>query len=179
MRTNAITACRKLNFLALTLAVVSLASCSSPESDGDEPRVDTEARFAIHHVGMGVDSIEESLVWYKEKLGFEFEREFRLEYMKSTVVFIRRDNFRLELFAFDDGRDVPKYRSDPAEDLRHGGISHVAFQVRDVRAFAAVLEAQGVKFTIPVTEFVAGNPVAFISDPSGNNIELYQSPRNE
>ena len=175
----AIAAWRNSSFLALALAVVSLVSCSSPESDEDEPRADTEVRFAIHHVGMGVDSIEESLAWYKEKLGFEFERKFRLEYMKSTVVFIRRDNFRLELFAFDDGRDVPEYRSDPAEDLRHGGISHVAFQVGDVRAFAATLEAQGVHFTIPVTEFVAGNPVAFISDPSGNNIELYQGPRDE
>lgn len=158
------------------LVFVITSACTRSALEGAEPSETVDDHFSVHHVGMGVDSIEESLTWYQENLGFQFERSFRLEYIKSTVVFIRRDDFRLELFAFDDGRSVPDYRSDPAEDLRHGGISHVAFQVNDVREFAAKLEARGVRFTIPVTEFVAGNPVAFISDPSGNIIELYQAP---
>ena len=170
----------KKTLITVFLVTWLMTGCSESTDSGLTTIPDVPADyFAAHHVGMGVDSIEESTAWYKETLGFEFDKKFRLEYIKCDVVFLRRENFRLELFEFDEGRDVPDYRSDPASDLQHGGISHVAFKVGDVRVLAQRLEELDVVFTIPVTEFVEGNPVAFISDPSGNIIELYQAPGDQ
>ena len=70
------------------LVFVITSACTRSALEGAEPSETVDDHFSVHHVGMGVDSIEESLTWYQENLGFQFERSFRLEYIKSTVVFI-------------------------------------------------------------------------------------------
>jgi catechol 2,3-dioxygenase-like lactoylglutathione lyase family enzyme len=53
-------------------------------------------------------------------------------------------------------------------------LDHIGFEVKDLKAFAARLEAEGIKLDVPYREGKAkiGVDLAFITDPNGTYIEL-------
>jgi catechol 2,3-dioxygenase-like lactoylglutathione lyase family enzyme len=53
-------------------------------------------------------------------------------------------------------------------------MDHIGFEVKDLTAFAAKLQADGVKLDMPVTDMTSKNglKIAFITDPNGAYIEL-------
>ncbi len=54
-------------------------------------------------------------------------------------------------------------------------LDHIGFEIKDLDAFSKKLDAQGIKFEIPVRDVPAiGLKIAFISDPVGTRIELTQ-----
>jgi catechol 2,3-dioxygenase-like lactoylglutathione lyase family enzyme len=54
-------------------------------------------------------------------------------------------------------------------------LDHIGFEIKDLDAFAKKLDAQGIKFEVPVRDVPAiGLKIAFISDPVGTRIELTQ-----
>jgi len=53
-------------------------------------------------------------------------------------------------------------------------VLHVAFPVPDVAAAVADLERQGVTVSRPVTEGVTVKRLAFVKDPNGFSVELYE-----
>ncbi len=131
----------------------------------------------IHHVAIAVPDLNATVEWYREMLGFVPDRSFRVESERVSLRWVRRGDFVVEIFQFDEPRPVPSTRSDVIGDLRSGGLSHFAFAVRDVAELVADLERRGVRIVVPVTEFQPGLPVAFIADNAGNLIELVQEDR--
>jgi methylmalonyl-CoA/ethylmalonyl-CoA epimerase len=131
----------------------------------------------IHHVAIAVPDLNATVEWYREMLGFVPDRSFRVESERVSLRWVRRGDFVVEIFQFDEPRPVPSTRSDVIGDLRSGGLSHFAFAVRDVAGLVADLERRGVRIVVPVTEFQPGLPVAFIADNAGNLIELVQEDR--
>ena len=55
-------------------------------------------------------------------------------------------------------------------------LDHIGFDVVDLKAFIAKLEAAGIKLDRPYTENAPGAALAFITDPWGTYIELNQRP---
>jgi len=55
-------------------------------------------------------------------------------------------------------------------------LDHIGFDVIDLKAFIAKLEANGIKLDRPYTEQGPGAALAFITDPWGTYIELNQRP---
>lgn len=53
-------------------------------------------------------------------------------------------------------------------------LDHIGFEVKDLKAFAAKLEAEGVKLDVPYREMKSkiGVDLAFLTDPNGTYIEL-------
>ena len=52
-------------------------------------------------------------------------------------------------------------------------IDHIGFEIKDLKAFCAKLEARGIKFDVPYREVPAiGLKIAYITDPWGTYIEL-------
>ena len=55
-------------------------------------------------------------------------------------------------------------------------LDHIGFDVLDLKAFIAKLEADGIKLDRPYTQSGPGAALAFITDPWGTYIELNQRP---
>lgn len=129
--------------------------------------------FHIDHVGISVANLEESVAWYVDKLGFELARPLnRNPDSPMTIALLRHGDFNIELFEIDGAASLPEYRRDPSADLRVHGLAHFAFQVDDVRAAQAELEAKGVKIVMPLTENRTN--FFFVNDNSGNSFEFIQ-----
>lgn len=133
----------------------------------------------LDHVAIGVPDLKATVAWYCEVLGFAPDRKFRLENLHLSAQIVRRGDFRVEIFQFDEPHPVPASRSDVIGDLRTGGLSHIAFAVPNVAEFVADVQRRGARVIVPVSEYVPGAPVAFIADNAGNLIEVISaaSPR--
>lgn len=62
----------------------------------------------------------------------------------------------------------------PVAATKGRSLDHIGFEVKDLKAFTAKLEAQGIKLDRPYTEMKAkiGVDLAFLTDPNGTYIEL-------
>lgn len=127
----------------------------------------------IDHVGISVDNLEESVAWYVDKLGFELVSPVnRNPDSAMNIARIRRAGFNIELFEIQGAAPLPEYRRDPSADLRVHGLAHFAFEVDDVAAVQAELEAKGVEIVMPLTENRTN--FFFVNDNSGNSFEFIQ-----
>lgn len=162
-------------FAAAWLLAAGCQGALAQETKSDAHRAPVGLR--LHHVAIAVPDLNASVAWYRDMLGFVPDRSFRVERERLSLRWVRRDDFVVEIFQFDDPRPAPSSRSDVMGDLRNGGLSHFAFAVPDLTGLVADLERRGVRVVVPVTEFEPGLPVAFITDNAGNLIELVQEDR--
>ncbi|MEH7386654.1 VOC family protein [Bacillus sp. JJ1521] len=51
----------------------------------------------LHHYGLEVSNLEDSVDFYKHFLGFQEEKRFR--FMEEEIVFLTLDDFRIELIS--------------------------------------------------------------------------------
>ncbi len=130
----------------------------------------SETRFV--HVAMAVHALDTALGWYERIFGFALRRRLRFEGLGADVAFLAGPGFEIEMFAFDEGLAAEHDRSNPVADLKRGGISHFALEVRDLVSEVARLEGLGVVITVPPMRSETGDMIAFIQDLEGNVIEL-------
>jgi lactoylglutathione lyase len=142
------------------------------------------------HTSYSVRSIEHSLAFYRDLLGFEVihERpEIKNNYFRKIVgipdgvihdayLRIPGTTHCLELFEYMHPRGTP-------QNLKpnNPGSSHVAYLVDDLQAFFPKLKAAGVEF---ISEPVyldegpnEGGWALYMKDPDGIVIELFQAAR--
>lgn len=122
----------------------------------------------IHHVAIICSDYTRSKDFYVGVLGLkviaEVYREERKSYKLDLAV---NDHYQIELFSFENPPERP---SRPEAQ----GLRHLAFEVDDVEAVAAVLQARGV-VTEPVRiDEYTGKRFTFFSDPDGLPLEIYE-----
>lgn len=98
-----------------------------------------------HHVGISVADIDRAIAFWSEVFGFELDFRAELKGIKTTVAFLKRDGFRIELFQKDGAVPAHADRLKPNTDLLTHGTKHIAFSVADVQAAAETLHARGVR----------------------------------
>lgn len=125
------------------------------------------------HVGISVYNMDEAIAWYKKNLDFEVVKDDYVPPLKARIVFIRYNDFEIELFQYDEPKKMPEDRLVPNTDLQTVGTKHVAFEVADMTAVKERLVKNGVDIAHEVT--MEGNAVMFIRDNSGVLIELIQN----
>lgn len=125
------------------------------------------------HVGISVYNMDEAIAWYKKNLDFEVVKDDYVPPLKARIVFIRYNDFEIELFQYDEPKKMPEDRLVPNTDLQTVGTKHVAFEVADMAAVKERLVKNGVDIAHEVT--MEGNAVMFIRDNSGVLIELIQN----
>ena len=126
-----------------------------------------------HHFGISVPDLEAAVAWYRQKLGFTLEKRLSIAKIPAQVAFVRRGDFRVEIFQVPDAAALPQDRRVPNLDLRTHGNKHMCFEVPSVPAAVAALRERGADIAFEVT--VNGNPTAFIRDSAGNLIELLEA----
>lgn len=95
----------------------------------------------INHIGIAVHNIDESLAFYRDTLGMEFEGTEVVEEQKVKVAFLSVGESRIELLEpTSDDSPVAKFLEKNGE-----GTHHVAYEVADIEAVLSDLKAKGVR----------------------------------
>jgi methylmalonyl-CoA/ethylmalonyl-CoA epimerase len=125
-----------------------------------------------HHFGISVPDLDAAVDWYGQMLGFSLEKRLFVAPIPAQVAFVRRGDFRIEIFEVEGAAALPKDRRVPDLDLRTHGNKHLCFEVSDVAAAVARLRDNGADIAFETR--VDGNPTAFVRDCAGNLIEFIQ-----
>lgn len=126
-----------------------------------------------HHLGISVPNLEASVAWYRDMLGFSLDTYSAVEAANAKIAFMKRGDFRIELFEVEDAAPLPDYRLYPDRDIATHGTKHIAFEVEDLRGLMDSLKGRGVDVAMdifPMEDTIS----AFIRDNSGVLIELLQ-----
>lgn len=133
----------------------------------------------LHHFGLSVANLDETVAWYKDKLGFEDDSHYALDFpqLQARVAFLRRGDFGLELFEVSGSSGMPGHARQTGTDLHVQGLKHVALAVEDIDRARAALTARGVTFVMDTAPVPGprGARFAFFRDNNGLLIELYQA----
>lgn len=123
-------------------------------------------RFA--HTMIRVKDLDESIAFYRDKLGLDLIEHFELPGADATLAFLKdpKSGFEIELTYNHDGRD---YQLGNA-------FGHLAFFVTSVDATHDELSAKGVAFSLKPKTMKNGTRIAFADDPTGYKIEFIESP---
>lgn len=132
----------------------------------------TRNDMVIHHCAISVPSVEESIAWYEEMLGFSVVWRTTIPGLDVQLVQMTGAGFIVELFEVPAATALPEGRSHPNTDFKTHGVKHFALGVSDARKFVDELRSKGVR-VVHVAEF-EGTYGAFILDNAGNLIEIWQ-----
>jgi len=141
----------------------------------------------FHHVGITVSSLERSLRFYRDLLGFEEVMSWnpRAPYIETLVGYpgvdlhaavlkLPNSPSRLELLEY---RGISAAQIDPRNG--NAGTAHIAFFVEDLDTLYRTLTAAGVdSVSEPITPTIGpnrGGRAVYMIDPDGIRVELIQT----
>ena len=119
------------------------------------------------HTSITVRRMDESLAFYTEVLGLEFERRRTIPENKAEIAFVRdpQSGARIELTHWDG-----KEEFEPGEQL-----DHLAFEVADLDRFLMRAKAKSIRVAKEPCRLSGGSArIAFVLDPNDVWIELIE-----
>ena len=130
----------------------------------------------LNHVGVATPSIDDSVRLYRDMLGAtSIGEKFVMEEQGVWVCFVNLPNSQIELIEpLGDGSPLHGFLArNPA-----GGQHHVCFEVPDIHAAKAEMEAKGAKVLGEPRIGAHGTPVIFVhpKDMGGVLVELMETP---
>ncbi|MGO1543272.1 MAG: VOC family protein [Gulosibacter sp.] len=142
----------------------------------------------IHHVGITVRDIKRSFEWYQLMFGLvpgpinhnsgpDLEAGVQVEGAQLDYSMIEIGALRIEFLEYKEpeGRDFNLQNSDI-------GATHICFQVDDMDAAYNSLTSKGAVFSAPPVALIdgslAGSKWAYLRDPDGIQLELWQWPKH-
>jgi methylmalonyl-CoA/ethylmalonyl-CoA epimerase len=131
----------------------------------------------LNHVGVATPSIEKSVALYRDLLGAtRIHDPFDLPPQGVRVCFVDTPNSQIELIE-PLGADSPIHKF--LEKNPAGGQHHVCFEVADIHAAKAEMEAKGAKVLGAPRIGAHGTPVIFVhpKDMGGVLVELMETPK--
>ncbi|MBP7961323.1 MAG: methylmalonyl-CoA epimerase [Caldilineaceae bacterium] len=126
----------------------------------------------MDHVGIVVNSIDESLKTYRDQLGFTLLERVMIPEQKVEAAFLDAHNSTIELIAPTDAESgTARYLAKRGE-----GTHHIAYEVADLVAALAQLKADGVQLIDETPRQGVHGLVAFVHPKAthGMMIELLQ-----
>ena len=138
----------------------------------------------MHHVGITVRDLEESLQWYERVFdvrpefvatgsGPELSRAVGVPHVDLQFAFLRFGSCVVELLCYANEREETFDRSNA--DV---GSTHVCIEVPDLQKAYDDLRAKGVEFLAPPLHIddgpLAGGSFVYLKDPNGVTLELSQ-----
>lgn len=121
------------------------------------------------HTRYRVDDLEKTAAFYKDVLGLEELRRHKSP-RGSELVFFKapHSSEEIEICSFPSSGPV-KVQAD---------LTHLAFEVEDMEAFAAHAASKGYPLSDGPTRTGSGSVIAFIDAPEGYEIELIQRAKS-
>lgn len=140
--------------------------------------------LTIHHIGLSVASLERSIAFYRDLLGFELARiiDCPPEGRLGEVAALPRASARLahlvlggqmlELLEFSHPQGKTLASDSVLADI---GFTHVCLATDDIEADYRTLQNAGVRFYTPPMEYRPGVRMAYFYGPDGETCELRQA----
>lgn len=119
----------------------------------------------LHHVGLVVDNLDETIMFYEGSLGFTVLEQWINPHNGAKVALVAQDELTYEMI---------EYVTNPFEG--QSAYNHVAIVVEDLDETVAGLIERGVKMIDDAPRIVMGGRgrIMFCSGPNGEMIELHQ-----
>lgn len=129
--------------------------------------------FRLHHIAFTVKGLEESIKWYREKLGATEIFHYDKDDMQFSI--IQLGKLKLELFYFKENtRPLPQERQNLMKDLHTVGTKHLCIEVDNLDETIKELKEKGVEFATEIDKAGFGGRYIFFKDCNNILIELYQ-----
>jgi catechol 2,3-dioxygenase-like lactoylglutathione lyase family enzyme len=132
--------------------------------------------FSIDHAAISVADLDISMRFYMEILGFTCERIIGIPDGKGRIALLKKADFTIEMFQFNDVRLPLDSERIVINDLSKIGVKHIALRVNDIQVAAEYLKKYGVEFINEPVKGARGFYRFFIKDPDGMPVELTEGP---
>ncbi len=123
----------------------------------------------FHHVAITIKDLQISIPFYEEFFGLKEVKRFRREDMGAIGCFLQNENAIVELWQFDNFKDGAR------EDLSFAGLKHISFTDEDPESIRKLFTDKGINCG-SLQIGASGGTYFFLSDPDGNQIEIYKPP---
>ncbi|MCW2530326.1 MAG: putative Glyoxalase [Pseudonocardiales bacterium] len=140
----------------------------------------------VHHVGITVRDVQRSLDWYATMFdltrqavnhgeGQDLSRSVQVPGAELSFSMMRVGGTRIEFLQYHEpvGADFDRGNNDV-------GSTHVCLEVSDIDAAYADLRGKGAIFSGPPVQIteggLAGSRWAYLRDPDGIQLEIWESP---
>src|SRR3989344_2596410 len=121
----------------------------------------------FHHISLTVKDFDTSISFYQDFFNYREIKRFRRDDMKAIGCFLQSENLVIELWQFDD------FKKGIKEDLSFVGIKHFAFTDDNPTLVRDLFLSKGINCS-PLSQGASGGIYFFLSDPDGNQIEIYK-----
>ena len=130
--------------------------------------------YTPHHTAISVSDIERTVLFYAV---FGFEEVHRYNDSEKTGVKLRLKDYILEVFAYDQNKDLSKLELGLGNNLAERGVKHIAVTVNDVEVALEELRLLGV--ANDTTQILAKGSARFffVRDPDGMWVEVIKDDR--
>ena len=141
---------------------------------------------SIHHTGISVSNMENSLKFYRDLLGMKVERDVmvagkeigevnNLDEAQVRIVILELNGVQIELLEFLSPRGKPLAKKIRPYDH---AITHIALEVDNIDEIYKQWVAKGISFNSPPRAMRGGkgNTCTFLYDPDGIALEILQRP---
>ncbi len=128
--------------------------------------------YLINHVHIRSANPSASADWYAEHFGAVKVSEREVMPGTVTISMDMGSPVRLNISSQPPGSSDER----ASAELNRLGLEHFGFDVEDLAADLARLEAAGVRVALPLTEVSGGARLAYIEGPDDVLIELVQPP---
>lgn len=131
---------------------------------------------SLNHIGIAVNSLENSVKIYQDILGLGEPRIVDLQDMKLRVAIFKLQNYNIELIeSLSPDTTIAKFL-----EKRGPGIHHLCFNVDDIEEKLQILKSWGVILIDEKPRIGAmGNKIAFISPKSLEGVLIELSENHE
>ncbi|HEV2348477.1 MAG TPA: VOC family protein [Terriglobia bacterium] len=142
--------------ILLALAGMLAASPVCGQSAVKRPKI-----LGIAHMGFYVSDLPQTLVYYKDLLGFAEPYDLRRDDGTVRIAFIKINDYQhLELF------------TDPPKD--DGMLSHISFYTDHAEQLRQYLISRGIKVPAQVGQGKTGDKNFNVKDPDGHTVEMVE-----
>jgi len=124
----------------------------------------------VHHIALSVRNLGISAQFYQDNFGFVEVGRFERKDIGGKSIFLELGNIRLEIWEFD--RQIEN--QDDFSNLQILGIKHIAFEVSGLEHIYKKLRSKNIEISEPKIG-ASGARYAFLKDPDGIPVELYES----
>lgn len=121
---------------------------------------------SVRHVGVAVHSLDESIGFYRDLLGFSVDRVIENTELGIHFAFLSLGDHVVELFEYTDER--------AGQRRQWGPIDHLSFNVKDIHAAVAHCKSRGIAFHTDQPRHGPDGPFIFFEGPNGERIEFQE-----